>query len=119
MVLQRAMSLDLETPVCDLCGNPEQRVLFAVKDRRYGTPGEFNLVECTGCSLRYLSPRPGPAAMATWYPAVYPAYRTVGSSPLDRVAGWLDDLWNLVLSGFLADAADIRIYPRAGLTFKF
>ena len=106
------MSLDLETPVCDLCGNPEQQVLFAVKDRRFGTPGEFNLVACTCCSLRYLSPRPRPESMAAWYPAAYPAYRKVGTSLRDRVEERLNDLLNLVLRGFLADSYPTFYFAR-------
>jgi SAM-dependent methyltransferase len=104
------MSLELETPVCDLCGGAEQRPLFAVRDRRYGVPGEFNLVECVGCSLRYLSPRPVAAAIAAWYPASYPAYQPRTTSPLHRVAVFCDGVWQGFLSRFLS-----RSYP----TFYF
>ena len=51
-------NIELETPVCDLCGNAEQRPIFKARDRRYKFPGEFTLVECTRCALRYVSPRP-------------------------------------------------------------
>ena len=39
--------IELETPVCDLCGYAEQRPIFKARDRRYNFPGEFTLVECT------------------------------------------------------------------------
>ena len=90
------MQLELERPDCDLCGHSGQRHLFAVKDRRYGGPGEFKLVECEQCSLRYVSPRPVASTIHAWYPDDYRAHRTPTRSTLDEVKDFFDELWNVV-----------------------
>ncbi|MCU1278847.1 MAG: Methylase involved in ubiquinone/menaquinone biosynthesis, partial [bacterium] len=111
------MDLQLETPVCNLCGHTEQRVLFPVKDRRYGVPGEFKLVECSSCSLRYISPRPIASTIQAWYPDSYPAYHKTKPSRFDRVAEFLDDLWNSYLSRFLSDSYPIFYFARNAAKF--
>ncbi|HSJ99796.1 MAG TPA: class I SAM-dependent methyltransferase [Kofleriaceae bacterium] len=59
---------------CDLCGGraftPRRRwtdqLLFGTRP--------WTLVECDGCSLCFLDPRPTPAAIGAFYPADYPAH---------------------------------------------
>lgn len=104
------MSLELESPNCNLCGHEEHRILFPVKDRRYGGPGEFKLVECVGCSLRYVSPRPIASTIHRWYPDQYRAYRKNERSRLDAVKEFFDDLWNRYLSVFLSDSYPIYFF---------
>src|SRR3954471_21484884 len=102
--------MQLETPVCNLCGHADQHVLFPVRDHRYGGPGEFKLVECTDCSLRYISPRPIASTIHAWYPDSYTAYRKPEPSRLDRAKQLADDLWNSYLSRFLSDSYPIYYF---------
>lgn len=111
------MQLELEIPTCDLCGHAEQRKLFAVKDRRYGVPGEFDLVECDNCSLKYVSPRPIASTIHTWYPDHYSAYRKPTRSRLDALRVFFDDLWNSYLSRFLSDSYPIYFFSRRAAQF--
>lgn len=111
-------------PVCDSTG---QKFLYTVRDWRFGHEGEFSLVECVGCSLVYLNPRPTAEELAAFYPRHYPAHVSVSrrkergallrwlraaalhhalgypaeSGPVARFAGWC--LGSLVLR---------RPYPR-------
>jgi len=109
------MHVQLETPPCDLCGSSGQRDLFPVKDRRFGGPGEFKLVECDNCSLRYISPRPIAPTIHAWYPDDYRAYRKPG--PIDQVAEFFDDLWNSYLSRFLSDSYPIYFFSQRASEF--
>jgi SAM-dependent methyltransferase len=111
------MNLQLETPVCNLCGHSGQRTLFPVKDRRYGGPGEFRLVECDRCSLRYISPRPIASTIHAWYPDSYDAYRTTQRSRLDGVKEFFDDLWNSYLSRFLSESYPIYFFGERASDF--
>jgi SAM-dependent methyltransferase len=111
------MSLELETPNCNLCGHPQHRVLFAAKDRRYRGPGEFKLVECKSCSLRFLSPRPTASTIHAWYPDSYPAYQKSERSRLDRIKELLDDIWNSYLSRFLSDSYPTFFFTRHAAKF--
>ena len=69
------MEEHLEEVVCNLCGSDRWRVLQTVPVQRFGPPGEFNLVQCQDCGLRYLNPRPSPEEMKDYYPAAYREYR--------------------------------------------
>jgi SAM-dependent methyltransferase len=111
------MQLELETPVCNLCGNSGQRSLFSVKDRRHGGPGEFGLVECDSCSLRYLSPRPLASTIHSWYPQSYKAYGQTQRTQLDGVKEFFDDVWNSFLSRFLADSYPIYYFAERAADF--
>ncbi len=73
----RSSPVETETVPCALCGAAEPRPLFRSSDLRYeSTPrDEFVLVECAGCGLRYLNPRPTEAALGLFYPEVYYSYR--------------------------------------------
>lgn len=106
-------NIELETPVCDLCGNAEQRFLYKARDRRYKFPGEFGYVECTRCALRYVSPRPVASIIHRWYPTRgYEAYRTK-QSWWQKTADWLEDkIWNAYLRVFLSGSYPIFYYPK-------
>jgi SAM-dependent methyltransferase len=104
------LPLELETPACDLCGHDGRRNLFAVKDRRYGGPGEFQLVECASCSLRYVSPRPIASTIHAWYPEHYTAHVPPAASRFDGVKEFFDDAWNSYLSRFLSDSYPIYFF---------
>jgi SAM-dependent methyltransferase len=62
----------LEHISCDLCGCPDYRVLYRKPDTwMRNNLFQFPVVECTGCSLVYVNPRPTMAAMADFYPPGY------------------------------------------------
>jgi SAM-dependent methyltransferase len=111
------MRLELEVPACDLCGHSGQRSLFPVKDRRYDVPGEFELVECDRCSLRYISPRPIASTIHAWYPDHYTAHRKRRRSRLDGVKELLADAWDSYLSRFLSDSYPIYFFSRRASDF--
>ena len=105
-------NIELETPVCDLCGNAEQRPIFKARDRRYKFPGEFTLVECTRCALRYVSPRPVASIIHRWYPTTYKAYAKK-QSWWQKTADWLEDkIWNAYLRVFLTRSYPIFYFPK-------
>jgi SAM-dependent methyltransferase len=107
----RELALQLETPACDLCGGTETKFLYNVRDRRHHYPGEFKMVECTQCSLRYVSPRPVRATIANWYPTTYKAYKK--KSALARTADWVEDhVWNAYLRVFLTGSYPTFYFPR-------
>lgn len=56
---------------CNLCGFDDTQVLFKKKDKFGITEDEFNLVECRGCGLLYINPRPDPEEMGRFYPEAY------------------------------------------------
>jgi SAM-dependent methyltransferase len=110
--------LQLESPVCDLCGSSEQRNLYLVRDRKYQTPGEFQLVECTKCSLRYLCPRPISSTIHNWYPNTYTAYKKKAPTWFQRVGDFFEDrIWNSYLRLFLSRTYPIFYFPKHAKDF--
>lgn len=65
---------ELETTDCPLCGSPLSEPVRTVHDLWYGIPGTFEIVRCRNCTHCYLSPRPTPASIGTYYPANYGPY---------------------------------------------
>ena len=65
-----------EVLVCPLCGNADFTLKFRTHDHLYRLPGEFELVECNGCGLFRMSPRPTLDLIGMYYPDNYGAYRT-------------------------------------------
>ncbi len=56
---------------CNLCGMDNVRVLFSKKDKFGIAKDEFNVVECQGCGLLYINPRPSQEEMGKFYPGTY------------------------------------------------
>jgi SAM-dependent methyltransferase len=57
---------------CDLCGSSEVAVLFTHRDEQPPAPVQsFQVVECRGCGLAYLNPRPEGLELAAYYPEGY------------------------------------------------
>lgn len=56
---------------CPLCGTDKAQVVLLGRDRLFGLPGEYPIVACQGCSLRYVNPRPTMAALGRHYPDNY------------------------------------------------
>lgn len=73
----RQRQVETESVACALCGRTDPRPLFRSRDLRFdATPrDEFTLVECPGCGLRYLNPRPAGAALTAFYPRTYYSHR--------------------------------------------
>lgn len=108
-----AVALALESPACDLCGATGARDLFMVRDRRHHGPGEFRLVECESCKLRYVSPRPTAAEIGQYYPTSYKAYTEKPPGAWQRLADWTEDkIWNAYLKVFLTKSYPIFYFPK-------
>lgn len=58
----------METISCILCGQSETRLAFRGKDRLGVTDETFSIVQCQGCGLLYLNPRPTREEMGQYYP---------------------------------------------------
>lgn len=61
-----------ERDACPACGSVEYRTLFSATDRLFRTTDRrFEVVECAGCGLVRLYPRPAPDELAAYYPGDY------------------------------------------------
>ena len=59
----------MKTVACDLCGSSKTTLLFALPDQQFPTDSQsFRIVECRGCGLIYLNPRPEGEDLAAYYP---------------------------------------------------
>lgn len=56
---------------CDFCGTATTVVVHTLHDILLQLPGQFTLVQCTGCKLFYLNPRPDWQELAAHYPDHY------------------------------------------------
>jgi SAM-dependent methyltransferase len=57
---------------CLLCGSAEAKLVLTARDRLFGiASGTYSLVECRGCGLVRLSPRPTPEEVAGFYVTNY------------------------------------------------
>ena len=80
-----------EEVACPVCGEDRPELVMLARDRLFGRPGTYRVVECRGCNMRYLSPRPTLAALGAHYPDDYFIYKTPEDEhPLMRpVVGWI------------------------------
>jgi SAM-dependent methyltransferase len=65
-----AVSVELETVVCNVCGSARSETYLLQEDRRFpDTPRHvFRLVKCIDCGLIYLNPRPVTRDISLFYP---------------------------------------------------
>lgn len=68
-----------ETVPCPACGRPESEILFEGADLLHGCPGVFPVRRCVTCGAFYISPRPSPAEMTSFYPDEYGPHTTPDS----------------------------------------
>jgi SAM-dependent methyltransferase len=61
----------METVTCNLCGASEQRAVYSMPDSVYHEDEYFTVVECPGCGLGFLNPRPTASEMQRYYPAEF------------------------------------------------
>lgn len=83
--------VELEYVRCVICGADATRELYWGRDRLCGKPGRFRIVNCRGCSLVYLNPRPTRRALVEFYPDEYPPYQPVAppaSRPQSNARRW-------------------------------
>jgi len=74
---------DFETvTACDLCGGGAFRPRARYTDYLNFGPETFTLVECEGCGLCFLNPRPTRAAIGRYYPDDYEAHGGDTPAPL-------------------------------------
>jgi SAM-dependent methyltransferase len=67
--------LIMENIFCDVCGSDEIRPLAVGEDFEYRTsPDSFLAVQCVGCGLVYLNPRPAMTELDRIYPPDYHAF---------------------------------------------
>lgn len=61
---------------CPVCSETQFNQFCRTRDRHYGIKGEFNLVRCTRCELRFLQPMLTDEELSALYPQDYYAYQT-------------------------------------------
>lgn len=56
---------------CEVCESDRHQFLFEGKDRFFGAPGDFKIVQCEECGLIFVNPQPESAMLKKYYPEVY------------------------------------------------
>jgi SAM-dependent methyltransferase len=79
---------------CPLCESTAYRVVLYGRDRLFGRPGYYPVVQCTECGVKYVNPRPTVQALGRHYPDDYFPSRLPGTlSPIVRLlSGVLFDM---------------------------
>ena len=70
-----------DVPECLICGVQGTVLHSALRDRVFGAPGLWRMVECRGCQVAWLDPRPTPAEIGK----AYATYYTHGSQEAGNV----------------------------------
>lgn len=72
---------------CPLCRSRESNFLFWNVDRLHHLPGRFALIQCAGCGLARLSPRPKKEHLGFYYPEEdYYSYQSNEDDPSNQIA---------------------------------
>jgi len=81
-LLNKVKVCNLERVNCLLCGSANYKPIITGRDRLLGLPGEFTVVECQKCSLKFTNPRPSEDEISYYYPESYHPYATrlIGSA---------------------------------------
>jgi SAM-dependent methyltransferase len=80
-----APSEALELISCPSCDSKQSRLVLHGRDRLFGKPGWYRIVQCQLCDLRYLNPRPTEESLRHHYPNDYlPIRRPEATPPLLR-----------------------------------
>lgn len=56
---------------CNLCGSTELRAVYEMPDVKFYPDEWFTIVECAGCGLGFVNPRPTREEIGKYYPAGY------------------------------------------------
>ena len=81
-----------ETVTCNLCGADGARRLYSMPDHRFWVDDEeWSVVECSGCGLGYLNPRPTRSEIRRYYPAAYYGLRAQLAAQYQRQASYMPE----------------------------
>ena len=61
----------MEIVACNLCGSTRQTPVYRMPDRRFFPQDFFTIVECEGCGLGFVNPRPSISEIQKYYPPEY------------------------------------------------
>ncbi|HEX8096791.1 MAG TPA: class I SAM-dependent methyltransferase, partial [Pyrinomonadaceae bacterium] len=64
----------MESVTCNLCGSAEHRAVYSIPDVHYFRDEWFTVVECLGCGLGFVNPRPTREEIFRHYPADFYGY---------------------------------------------
>ncbi|MBI3087295.1 MAG: class I SAM-dependent methyltransferase [Candidatus Omnitrophica bacterium] len=82
----RQAGTDAEQVACVLCGSEQATPTMTA--RNFDSPEQagvsYQVVQCRGCGLQFLNPRPSPAQLASFYPEHYYAYVETEPKPIGR-----------------------------------
>lgn len=96
---------------CLLCGTATRPVLEAVRDNRFGSPGEWTILRCGECGLEQTSPRPTGPELKT----LYETYYNYGGESGTTYTGWREKLLMSPLYRlFLQLDGDVSFHLEAG-----
>ena len=87
---------------CPVCASAEASARFVARDKLYGLPGQFAVVECGSCSLLYLAERPAAQSLTAYYPADYYAYKPPAAYSLFERTDALAATWYGIKKSILA-----------------
>lgn len=80
-----------EEVACNLCGASRTRLLFRLRDYRFGVDDiDWNIVQCRSCGLGYLNPRPTEDEIGRYYPSSYFNSRQLHRERYKRQAAYLE-----------------------------
>jgi SAM-dependent methyltransferase len=79
---------------CPLCGGHDFSPLLKARDFHYGNLGEFQMVQCTRCSLAFLDPMYDDEELSNFYPRHYYSFEE-RLSPTTQ-SSWRKAIWKLV-----------------------
>jgi SAM-dependent methyltransferase len=77
---------------CLLCGQPCRGLLTGLRDQRFGAPGVYDIVACTGCGLEQTWPRPTEPELQDLYEGFYNAGVEPGSAYQTLWLRWDGDI---------------------------
>jgi SAM-dependent methyltransferase len=98
---------------CPVCGDGHRRLLHAgLVDRLYGSPGSWQLQQCSRCGAAYLDPRPTSESIATAYEEYYTHEPT--PEPASETSA-LRELRQAIRNGYLNARYGYALRPAARL----
>jgi SAM-dependent methyltransferase len=66
---------------CPLCRSPKSHFLMHGRDRLFGLPGWYSLVQCERCAMKFVNPRPTAEALPRHYPEQYAPVMVPNETP--------------------------------------